>query len=464
MEMPPEERLRLYLKFADFLRRERGHSDNYLFTMLFVIFSRRRGASPAEVKGRWSGALDAWDRKGFAALYVNMPYCRSRCLYCVYPSEKAGGEAQIESHVADIGREMQFFAGAFKDVKFGSFYYGGGTPSLPEPHLLERVLEGVASNFSFEEGGDRTMEFDPDSTTFEKLMIAKRWDINRVSLGVQSLDSEVLRMAGRGYQKTWHVMHALSEAKSVGFKMVNADLLLGLWGETDESFLKAFEDVAALQPTSICVYPLQPTKRYAESVGATEEAMNARVKEMGRRLASRLVEAGKKHGYAWPANMPIPREASNWKFRRVEEGTNQYYMGNPDMFCCLGLGRGAISKIGGFRYQWDWENNGAFSPHAQLYTGYEEDARTEMLRYLVCELAKSPVDLSQFRRIFGQELLQVFATEVDALSKLGKMKVEDGKLHLLADTPKEAFSCAMFLLDQRLVEETIKEMMPGGLQ
>lgn len=163
------------------------------------------------------------------AAYVHIPFCRRRCPYCDFAvAEMGDGERLTSALVAEIGR-CQPFAGPLDAV-----FFGGGTPSALEPELLGRILESLRHRFGLAAGAEVSLEANPEDLTPALARALVGCGFNRISLGVQSLDDEVLRSLGRGHDGV-QGRAALDAARSA-FPSVNADLIFGTPGETPESW------------------------------------------------------------------------------------------------------------------------------------------------------------------------------------------------------------------------------------
>ncbi|MBI4677239.1 MAG: radical SAM protein [Elusimicrobia bacterium] len=180
---------------------------------------RTRKLTARQAADLWNRSLAAEPARGHGlALYMHFPYCRSRCLYCINPSEPVGDARRARRYLEDSRREIEFFAPSFEGRPFDLWGVGGGTPSLLDAEGLRRWLEPAARSFSFGERAMRTIEFNPISTDRAKLKAARSLGFNRVSFGVQSLNARVLRSVNRGYQDPAMVDRAIRWARGLGFE------------------------------------------------------------------------------------------------------------------------------------------------------------------------------------------------------------------------------------------------------
>src|SRR5262245_56283033 len=191
-------------------------------------------------------------------LYIHVPFCEQRCEYCYYLSFARTSRPEIEQYVDCLALEAKLYADlprfAGRPPQF--VYFGGGTPSLLSSRMLATLLERLRSVFSWSDAEEITFECSPRSTTREKLSILRSAGVNRVSLGVQQLDDKVLRASGRIHlvadvERAWELI------RSFDFAERNIDLIAGLGGQSDDSFLLSLLRSIALGPDCVTIYQLE---------------------------------------------------------------------------------------------------------------------------------------------------------------------------------------------------------------
>lgn len=186
-------------------------------------------------------------------LYVHIPFCVKKCDYCDFLSAPAGRDTQ-EQYVQALLHEIQTEGGRRKEP-VASVFIGGGTPSILEADLLEKILKALYRCFYIEKEAEVTMEANPGTLTLEKLRICRENGVNRLSLGLQSPDDTELASLGRihDYQQFLESYQMVREA---GFHNVNVDLMFGIPGQTRDGWEKSLRIVAALNPEHISAYSL----------------------------------------------------------------------------------------------------------------------------------------------------------------------------------------------------------------
>lgn len=199
------------------------------------------------------------------ALYVHWPFCVSKCPYCDFNSHVRSGvdiDAWRHALLCDLDHEAGLTAGA----SVGSVFFGGGTPSLMPPSLVGAVLEKAAELWGFEPDAEITLEANPSSVEAANFAALATAGINRVSLGLQSLEEEALRMLGRAHS----VAESLSalEVAQRHFGRQSIDLIYARPGQTTASWTKELNRALALGTEHISLYQLtiEPRTRFATDV------------------------------------------------------------------------------------------------------------------------------------------------------------------------------------------------------
>jgi oxygen-independent coproporphyrinogen-3 oxidase len=191
-----------------------------------------------------------------AGLYVHLPYCRSRCGYCAFvvTTDESSRGAYLEALV----REAQLVSSAAAGSRFDSLYLGGGTPSLVPARDLASLLSEIRRLFAFEADLEITLEANPEDVTDDAFAGWRDAGVNRVSLGVQSLEDAELAAVGRRHDAAG-ARSAIERLYSRGISL-SADLILGLPEQTAATFRRSVEAVAAAGVEHLSIYLLEADK------------------------------------------------------------------------------------------------------------------------------------------------------------------------------------------------------------
>lgn len=199
-------------------------------------------------------------------VYVHFPYCLQKCPYCDFLSVPELRERIPHRAYADaVLRELERRVPELSERRARSVFFGGGTPSLWEPAELGRVLAGIRAAFDCDDELEVTVECNPSSFDRARAEALLEVFVNRVSIGVQSLDAARLAFLGRLHDRDGG-LRAVRDALAAGVPRVSADLIFGVAGESPEDARREVEAVAELGPTHLSAYALtiEPGTRFGE--------------------------------------------------------------------------------------------------------------------------------------------------------------------------------------------------------
>lgn len=193
------------------------------------------------------------------SLYIAIPFCPSRCLYCSFISHSTEKMLKLlPEYVLLLCEELKQKAVLFDklNLKLKTVYIGGGTPSILEAEQIDMLLNTIKENYNMNNIAEYTFEAGrPDTVTKEKLEAVKRGGVNRISINTQTLNDEILSNIGRRHTADDYFT-AFEAAREVGFEVINTDLIAGLPGESYQSFKDSIDKVVSLSPENITVHTL----------------------------------------------------------------------------------------------------------------------------------------------------------------------------------------------------------------
>lgn len=184
-------------------------------------------------------------------VYVHIPFCASRCDYCDFATWTDRGAALMTAYVAACVTDVTRHYARADLPPATSIFFGGGTPSLLPADELVRILDAIPRA----PGAEVTVECNPESGDMEKLQTYREYGVTRLSIGVQSMEPDVLRSLGRVHDPE-NVERAVTWASHLGFETFNVDLIYGAGGESTEDWSRTIERVLALEPPHISAYGL----------------------------------------------------------------------------------------------------------------------------------------------------------------------------------------------------------------
>jgi putative oxygen-independent coproporphyrinogen III oxidase len=187
------------------------------------------------------------------SLYLHIPFCERKCEYCDFTS--VAGDTGSGAYMEALGAEVRRIGERLGRLTLDTVFIGGGTPSLVDPALLAELVATVRSTFTVSSGAEFTMEANPSSITAERARVWLGAGVNRISIGVQSLEADALHFLGRVHDAN-RAIAAIAEVKEAGFTSVNCDLIYAVPGLGDVRWRRTLERVAAAGPTHISCYEL----------------------------------------------------------------------------------------------------------------------------------------------------------------------------------------------------------------
>lgn len=188
-------------------------------------------------------------------IYVHIPFCKQKCRYCSFISQ-VGSKTDYEDYITLLLKEAETRKEEINET-ISTVYIGGGTPSLLPPDQLKRLVNGLRKIFDFSHLVEFTSEANPGTLTKEWLMAATDSGINRLSIGMQAFQNQMLSFLGRIHCFE-DVVHSVSLARESGIGNINLDLLFGIPGQTSVDWSETLDAALSLHPEHISAYGLIP--------------------------------------------------------------------------------------------------------------------------------------------------------------------------------------------------------------
>ncbi|NOQ55521.1 MAG: radical SAM protein [Nanohaloarchaea archaeon] len=206
------------------------------------------------IKNKWDRFISK-NENPYLSLYIHIPFCIKRCSFCEYYSTLLEDKKELDRYLTYLEDEIKYFAPIFVKNKFKNIYIGGGTPTILNDEQLEKLFKIIYKYFNIERDGQHTLEISPYVINKKQIDIADKY-VNRISVGIQSLDKDVLNKNNRPYVTYDKLKELFLYIKEKNFKSFDVDFILGLDGDTTETFIKGFENLLKLGPYSIALYKL----------------------------------------------------------------------------------------------------------------------------------------------------------------------------------------------------------------
>lgn len=357
-------------------------------------------------------------------IYIHIPFCVKKCNYCDFLSAPST-EAERQSYVESLCEKIRSYKEIAKAYRVVSVFLGGGTPSILTSEQMRAIFSALYDTFSLGEDAEITTEMNPGTVTEEKLETYKALGINRLSIGLQSVNDEELRLLGRihTYQEFLDTYHM---ARKAGFENINIDLISAIPGQTVESWKKTLRTVAELEPEHISAYSLiveEGTpfyKLYGENseedtreCGSTETETVRQVPKLPDEDAERQMYQDTKEilsAYGFHRY-----EISNYAKEGYECRHNLGYWERTEY---LGIGTGASS----------------FMDHKRWTEGEEAEIlsrQDEMEECMFLGLRKiRGVSKRQFELEFGEPMEKIYGTVIEKMKAQGLLLEDEESLRL----------------------------------
>ena len=290
------------------------------------------------------------------ALYLHIPFCHARCGYCDFVTF-TGKEDRIDAYILQLLKEAELYHERAGERSIHTLFLGGGTPSILEPAQTHRLFEGLRHSFIVEPHAEVTLEANPESVTPEKAKAWREAGINRISIGLQTMDDALLKRIER-LHTAQEFKNAYATLRESGFSNLSIDLIYGLPGQTLAGWQDTLRATLALKPEHLSLYALavEPHTPFAAAGIRTDSDEQAAL-------------------YAWAreflSNSGYPQyEISNFARPGCECRHNLVYWRQQDY---LGLGIGAVGCVDGRR----WENVKTLDAYEKLLAANARPRATE---------------------------------------------------------------------------------------
>jgi len=275
-----------------------------------------------------------------AGIYVHIPFCLRKCFYCDFYSIASNDPYMRKGYTRALLKEIGFYGAKYgKEFKADSIFFGGGTPSLMEPELMEKILRALKRNFFIAQDSEITLECNPATLTEEKLIKYRKMGINRLSIGAQSFDDDILKKLGRVHNAE-DITKTFEMARKTGFDNINLDLMFAVPGQNLTKWKSSLNKALRLKPEHISLYSLEISDNTVFGRMRKAGELKETDVEKDRRMYHTALEIIDKAGYNH-------YEISNASLKGKECRHNLKYWNLSEY---MGLGAGAHSFMKNVRY------------------------------------------------------------------------------------------------------------------
>lgn len=375
------------------------------------------------------------------ALYIHVPFCKTKCSYCDFNTYQ-GIERLMDPYMGALTQEITQWGELLEGPVVNSVFFGGGTPSYLNEGYIGRILESAGSSFQLGADAEITIEANPGDLDLEACQRLVKAGVNRLSIGVQSLDNGLLSILGRRHDAD-QAMEALQIARNGGLSDINLDFMYGLPNQTMPQWQDTMQRMVSQRPTHISLYCLTleegtPLHHWVET-GKLPQSDQDLAADMYHYAADLMEQEGYQH-----------YEISNWCLPGFECRHNLCYWLNQPY---LGVGPGAHSCLGTFRF-WDISSPGTYIKAANDWSANNSPPVVELTEevlesvfpvdhqeyidpetfcaetmFLGLRLLEG-MDLAEVSEQVGIDLAQRYASEISDLTELGLLEQVGPRLRL----------------------------------
>lgn len=399
-----------------------------------------------EIHDMWNVLEIATIQPKHNSLYIHIPYCMKRCSFCMYDS-KIRRNDNITPYIDRIIKEFNFWSDNI-NTPIDSFYIGGGTPSIMSVLNVKQLFNSLSEKLSFCNNSSRTFELSPDTINMEKLYELGETFINRISLGIQSMDENVLRNANRPITSPQKIRQIINIAKEISFDDINIDLMVGLNGQTTTNVESSVKQIIELAPLSVTIYS------YRDVHNISEWKHENRILEINKQLLS-AYDIFKKYGWEH-ASGNLDTEYNIFyspekRKKLIRHKTSIDTLSNLNLF---GLGNHAIGFNPSLAYKCDSFSDD-FDKDEKRYIVYKHTPIQQM-ELAICNMLycnNMQIDRNLFYDSFGCNFEDVFEKELEELQSINRIIETPYGYKFINNSKYEAAAIQMFFWDKKFLQQ-----------
>ena len=357
-------------------------------------------------------------------IYIHIPFCKQKCFYCDFLSY-CDKTKFIDKYIDCLKKEIESKSNK-NEIVIDTIYIGGGTPSVIDGKLIMEVLETIKENFNIEKEAEITIEVNPGTVDEEKLKLYKDVGINRISMGLQSANNDFLKMLGRIHTYE-EFLECFNLARSVGFKNINVDLMLGLPKQTLNDIEESIEKVINIEPEHVSVYSLIVEDGTKLARDIKNGRLNLPEEETERKMYWKVKKILQDNGYTH-------YEISNFAKKGYESKHNMNCWNQKEY---LGFGASSHSYFKSVRYSniedieeyIDNISKGKIAKNKEVHEIQTiEDSKKE---YMLLGLRKiEGVNITEFKNKFVDNPIYLFRKELSKLAREDLIEIYENSIKL----------------------------------
>lgn len=358
-------------------------------------------------------------------LYIHVPFCIRKCRYCGFTSYPLNRKMS-ETYLSALAVEIKMYGLSLPDTEkeVTSLFIGGGTPSCLPVTALKLILKELRSSFNLVPGCEITMEVNPGTVDSVRLGELREAGVNRLSIGIQSLQDNLLKILGRIHNAE-EALAAVRSAREAGFQNLNLDFIFGVPGQTCADWQETLSRAVELAPEHIAIYGLQLEEGTPLEQAVSRNEIDPCPEELELAMYRTAIDYLTGHGYGHYEISNFARPGRQCAHNLV------YWLNRP----YLGLGPAAHSFLRGERFS----NEPSIERYSEMLSREEYPVETRESLRVESEMAETMflglrlikgIDLNLFYRRFGRRAEDIYRKEIAGLLKEGLVEFAGGYLRL----------------------------------
>jgi oxygen-independent coproporphyrinogen III oxidase len=341
-------------------------------------------------------------------LYIHIPFCKAKCFYCDFNSYAYKDEL-VPAYFDALERELEITADIAKEYSIKSIFIGGGTPSYIKADYIYKTIKRCRDIFNIEPNAEISIESNPGTLTVEKLNAYKESGINRLSMGLQAWQNQILKRLGRIHDIDDFIKN-YKEAEKVGFENINVDLIFGIPGQTLNEWLNTLSNVIRLGSRHLSCYSLKIEEGTVFDKRVKSGKMVPIDDDIDREMYHETIRILNSYGYNHYEISNFAREGYECRHNLIYWNAEEY----------LGFGAGAHSYVKGKRFNNEYSleryiallsEGKDFHENVEIIT--KEDSMSEYM-ILGLRLIKG-IDKNEFKERFNEDIMALYQDKINKL-------------------------------------------------
>lgn len=368
-----------------------------------------------EVSSHYSGNKEPF------ALYVHLPFCIRKCTFCCFQSNTSWSVSDIDQYISCLEKEIILLLNKeyVKEREVSSLYWGGGTPTVLSCAQVDRLMRIIRNNISITSDAEIIFESTPESITSDKIECFLRNGFNRLSIGMQTFDKDLLKKYNRSFFPE-EAIASFNLCRARGFNHINIDLMHGLAGQTIDTYLNTLNLASELKPANVTYYLFSDSESRSQMARIFSDRFPCEEERVLMHIMS--IERFRELGYI---QITPYQFISSWQYPYAQQ---EHKARNGPIHALGVTGHSFLSNCEYYNYYSMANYKKALSQgRLPIKRGRYLDKQERMIRFVVYSLQKTSginrqaggVDKNLFRNKFGAGIKEVFRKQLDKVKSLG---------------------------------------------